>query len=151
MEERIIIATDGKIDLTIPKDYEEYDNNFDIYLHGTDELIGNIWFDEGLDLEFNKYYGNVGYNIKEKYRGNRYAYKSLLLMKKVMLDNEINEMIFSIKPNNEASIKTVKRLGARLICTRPLPKNHKLYNLTGDKILIYKYDIEEKNSKLGGK
>ena len=63
MEERIIIATDGKIDLTIPKDFEEYDNNFDIYLHGTDELIGNIWFDEGLDLEFNKYYGNVGYNI----------------------------------------------------------------------------------------
>ena len=30
MDERIILNTDGKIDLTIPKDFEEYDNTIDI-------------------------------------------------------------------------------------------------------------------------
>lgn len=31
MDERLILKTDGKIDLTIPKDFEEYDNTFDIF------------------------------------------------------------------------------------------------------------------------
>jgi hypothetical protein len=57
MDERLILKTDGKIDLTIPKDFEEYDNTFDIYLHNTDEMIGRMWFDEGFDEDFTKYFG----------------------------------------------------------------------------------------------
>ncbi len=94
MDERIIIETDGEIDLTIPKDFEEYDNIFDIYLHGTDEYIGNIWFDEGSDPELVKYYGNVGYEIKKEYRGHHYALKALKLIKKVMLEDNIKTMLF---------------------------------------------------------
>lgn len=141
MEERIIIETDGEIDLTIPKDFEEYDNNFDIYLHGTDEYIGNIWFDEGNDPEFTKYYGNVGYEIFEKYRGNHYALKALKLIKRVMLDDDIKSMLFSISPKNMASRKTAEKFGAHILCYRKMPKKHKLYNLMGENIIIYKYNI----------
>ena len=104
MDERIILNTDGKIDLTIPKDFEEYDNTIDIYLHGTDELVGMIWFEDFSDDEFTKYYGNVGYVIKEKFRRKGYAFSALKLLKKVLLDNDIDKMIFSIFPNNIASI-----------------------------------------------
>lgn len=85
MDERIILNTDGKIDLTIPKDFEEYDNTIDIYLHGTDELVGMIWFEDFSDDEFTKYYGNVGYVIKEKFRRKGYAFSALKLLKKSCL------------------------------------------------------------------
>lgn len=142
MDERIILNTDGKIDLTIPKDFEEYDNTIDIYLHGTDELVGMIWFEDFSDDEFTKYYGNVGYEIKEKFRRKGYALEALKLLKKVMLDNDINKMIFSIFPNNVASRKTAEKFGARILCYRNVPKNHSLYNFHEKQIVIYEYNIE---------
>lgn len=146
MDERIILNTNGKIDLTIPKDFEEYDNTIDIYLHGTDELVGMIWFEDFSDDEFTKYYGNVGYVIKEKFRRKGYAFSALKLLKKVMLDNDIDKMIFSIFPNNIASCKTVEKLGARILCYRNVPKNHSLYNFSENQVVIYEYNIE-RNSK----
>ena len=142
MDERIIIETDGEIDITIPKDFEEYENIFDIYLHGTDEYVGNIWFDEGSDPEFIKYYGNVGYEIKKQYQGHYYALKVLKLIKKVMLEDDVKTMLFSISPENKPSRRTAERFGARILCHRPVPSNHKLYDIQGKEIIIYKYDIE---------
>lgn len=141
MDERIIIKTDGGIDLTIPKDFEEYDNNFDIYLHNTNEFVGTIWYDEGNDKEFVKYYGNVGYKIKEEYRGNKYALKALKLLKDIMLDDDVKTMIFSILPENIASRKTAEKFGARILCYRPVPKKHKLYNIEGSLLVIYKFEM----------
>ncbi len=142
IDERIIIETDGEIDITIPKDFEEYTNEFDIYLHGTDEYVGNIWFDEGNDPEFVKYYGNVGYEIKKEHQRHHYALKALKLIKKVMLEDDVKTMLFSISPENMPSRKTVERFGARILCRRPVPSNHKLYDIQGKEIIIYKYDIE---------
>lgn len=143
MDERIIIKTDGEIDLTIPKDFEEYDNTFDIYLHDTDDFIGTIWFDEGNDEDFSKYCGNVGYDIKKQYRGNNYALKALKLLKDVMLDDDIKNMIFSISPDNIASRRTAEKFGARILCYRPIPKNHRLYDFSENKRIIYICNIGE--------
>lgn len=139
--ERLTVVTDHEIDLTVPKGSEGHNNVFDIYLHNTDELIGIIWYDRGSDKEFTKYYGNVGYEIKEKYNGNYYALKALKLLKNVMLNDDIKTMIFNILPENIASRKTVEKLGARILCYRPVPKKHKLYNIEGDLLVIYKFEI----------
>lgn len=144
LSERIVIKTDGEIDLTIPKDFEEYDNNFDIYLHDTDTYVGNIWFDEGFDPEFTKYFGNIGYEIKEKYRGNNYAFKAVSLIKSIMLEDDVKVMLFSINKDNMASRHIAQKLGAKILCHRLPPKNHKLYNLGNEEIIIYKYDLEKK-------
>ena len=138
MDERLILKTDGKIDLTIPKDFEEYDNTFDIYLHNTDEMIGRMWFDEGFDEDFTKYFGNAGYEIFEKYRRKGYASLALKLLK---------DIIFSIAPSNIASRKTAEKFGAKITCYRKVPKNHKLYNISGEEIVIYERDIGEYNEK----
>lgn len=150
MEERIIIETDGEIDITIPNFFEEYDNKFDIYLHGTDENVGRIWFDENENFESErvKYYGNVGYWLKEKYQGHSYALKALKLIKKVMLEDEVKSMLFSILPGNVPSRKTVEKFGAHILCHRDIPVSHELYE-EGKERIIYKYDIgdeiDEKN------
>ncbi len=143
MDERIIIETDDEIDLTIPKHFEEYDNRFDIYLHGTDENVGRIWFDENENFESDriKYYGNVGYWIKEEHQGHRYALKALYLIKKIMLEDDVKTMLFSILPKNKPSRITVEKFGARIICHRDIPVNHELYK-EGKERIIYKYDIE---------
>ena len=59
MEERIIIATDEEIDLTIPKDYEEYDNNFDISLIE----VSGVYEDFSQDA----YIQTLTLNVKIKY------------------------------------------------------------------------------------
>ena len=141
MEERIIIETDGEIDITMPKNIEDFNYDFDIYLHNTDECIGNIWLDRGSEPEFIKYYGNVGYQIKEEYNGHHYSLKALKLLKQVILRENIRTMLFSVLPENVASKKIMERFGARIICYRPVPTSHKLYDIKGEKVIIYKYDI----------
>lgn len=143
IDERIIIETDGEIDITIPKDFEECDNRFDIYLHNTDENVGRIWFDENENFESDrvKYYGNVGYWIKKEYQGHKYALKALYLIKKVMLEDDVKTMLFSILPKNKPSRTTVERFGAHILCHRNIPVSHELYE-EGKERIIYKYDIE---------
>lgn len=135
MKDNITIKTDGIIDIVYRR--KNYENDFDIVLHQTEEVIGNIWFDKGKDKKFVDLYGNVGYQIKEEYQHNGFATRSLNLMKEILKDEQVKEMILSIEVDNEYSIKTAKKAGAVLSSTRIIntEKNNQY------KYLIYKYKI----------
>lgn len=142
-----IVATDNVIDLLRPKD--EYDVYFDIGLHGTNKLIGYISYGDD-SLRDIKITGNVGYGIKEKYQGNGYALRALKLIKSVLIKEDFDKILLNISPDNIASRKTAINFGAQLICYRPIPKNHSLYNYNSKHtMMVYKYDLIE-NEK-GGK
>ncbi len=72
---------------------------------------------------------------------------ALKLLKDIMLEEEITKMIFSIASDNIASRKTAEKFGAKITCYRKVPKNHKLYNISGEEIVIYERDIGEYDEK----
>lgn len=148
MEEKIIVKTDGKIDLVLAKGLEEYSNSFDIYLHDSNINIGNIWCDDKIHEDID-YLGNVGYHIYHGYEGNGYALKALNLIKDIMKGKGNDTILLNIEPSNVKSRRVAEKFGAKLLCYRPLPENHELYDFSRfNKVAVYAYNIgEEDESK----
>ena len=100
---------------------------YDILRHSDKEKVGTT--DLRLSIEGDMYYyGNIGYNILPSHRGNHYAYyacRLLFLIAKKEFD--MNELIITCSPDNDASRKTIEKLGGVLIETTDVPPRHWLY------------------------
>ena len=115
---------------------------YDILEHKTSLKVGSI----DLRLTMNEdmyYYGHIGYNILQKYRGHNYAYYAcLLVFKEAKEKHHMNELIITCNPDNTPSYKILKKLGGELIEVIQVPKDHELYRL-GDKFkCIFRYKID---------
>lgn len=140
---------EGKnIDLICTNIYNASENDkyvstyyFDIVLHGTDIVVGKT--DARLGFNENLFYGgNTGYSIDPKYRGNGYAGEAVKLLKNPFKENGFNKIIITNNPDNFASIRVCEKLGARLICTLPIPEYNDQY-LRGDRYKnIWEYVFE---------
>ena len=91
---------------------------------------------------FMYYYGNVGYNIKESYRGHHYAYYACKILFKIAKEEfGLNELIITCNPDNDASYKTLKRLGGKLVEIAQIPYDHELYE-KGDRFkCIFRFKL----------
>lgn len=76
-------------------------------------------------------YGDIGYVIYKKYRGNNYAYQSLCLLSELLKERGINDFLISAEVKNIASNKTIQKYGGMLID-----------NING----IYVYDCKTRKS-----
>lgn len=100
---------------------------FEIVLHGTDTVIGD------LDLrllmnDYMYYYGHIGYEIHQQYRGNSYALEACQMIKVIAKDiYGLDELIITCNPDNTASYKTLERLGCQCVGIEDVPKTHELY------------------------
>ena len=103
------IKTDGVIDLRKDKvtKVDILEDSYDIYLHGTDQVIGNITY-FGYHTSYN---GDIGYSIYPPYNGHHYAYRALCLMSELLYEHDIKEFWVSVKNTNIPSIKTIERYG----------------------------------------
>lgn len=122
---------------------------YDIYLSGS-----NQGSNQGSNLKVGKcdlrlkndgfmyYYGNVGYNIKETYRGHHYAYYACKILFKIAKEEfGLKELIITCNPDNDASYKTLKRLGGKLVEIAQIPYDHELYE-KGDRFkCIFRFKL----------
>lgn len=76
-----------------------------ICLPKSSTIVGSIDYRQG-----NLFIGNIGYKIKEKYRGNNYAYYATHLLLNNLCQNQIDQVVISANINNIASIKTLDKL-----------------------------------------
>lgn len=127
---------------------------YDIYVSGSnlDSNLGSNLTGSNLkvgkcDLRlkndgFMYYYGNVGYNIKETYRGHHYAYYACKILFKIAKEEfGLNELIITCNPDNDASYKTLKRLGGKLVEIAQIPYDHELYE-KGDRFkCIFRFKL----------
>lgn len=128
---------------------------YDIYVSGSNlgsNLSGSNL--SGLNLKVGKcdlrlkndgfmyYYGNVGYNIKESYRGHHYAYYACKILFKIAKEEfGMKELIITCNPDNDASYKTLKRLGGKLVEIAQIPYDHELYE-KGDRFkCIFRFKL----------
>ena len=115
---------------------------YDIYLHDSNVKAGTI--DLRLSAEGDMYYyGNIGYRIQPKFRGNHFAYEACQLLFKVAREEfNMDELIITCSPDNIASKKTLEKLGGTLVEKADVPKNHTLYCSGEKEKLIYRYRIK---------
>ena len=118
---------------------------YDIYVSGSN-LGSNLKVGK-CDLRlkndgFMYYYGNVGYNIKESYRGHHYAYYACKILFKIAKEEfGMKELIITCNPDNEASYKTLKKLKGDLIDIAQIPYDHELYE-KGDRFkCIFRFKL----------
>ena len=89
-------------------------------------------------LESELYLGNYGAYIKDEYKGKHYSKQAFIMLRDVLLEHGISKPIFTVRNDNEKSIKALANIGAT-----------RIGNFMHDEIdhYIYEYDLEKKNSK----
>jgi len=112
--------------------------HFDIYLSGSSESIGKI--DIRIGYNENLYYGgHIGYTVKEEFRGNHYAAKAVLLLKKVAHAHGMEKLIVTCNPDNIASRKTCEYVGANLVKIVDIPEYNDMYQRGEKEVCIYEW------------
>lgn len=108
----IKVASNDEIDIYVSPT-ERYIKNYIITLSGISQQIGLIQVI--YEQEKQTKYGNVGYEIKRRYRGHHLTLKALELLSETLIENGMEKPIFAIRENNIASIKTIEKFGGCLI------------------------------------
>ena len=127
----------NEIDLYLINFHDKFDEkpdkfNYIITLHNTKTKIGKMEIRFNL-LENEKYLGNIGANITEKYRGKRYFKKAFILLKDIMLEHNLRKPIFTVRENNLSSIKSLDTIGAKRVN----------YIDDSEPYYVYEYDFEQ--------
>lgn len=140
--ERMPDLVSDEIDLYLKNIHDLKESNPDRYsyiitLHNTKTKIGVIDIRFSL-LESEKYLGNIGSEINDEYRGNRYAKKAFILLKDVMLSHGLRKPKFTVVTSNTSSIKSLSNIGAKKV---------ELVDNVNEQYYIYEYDLEN-NSNL---
>lgn len=137
--------TDGEIDLKLEEKTPANEEKgyvpayrYRITLHGLDETIGAI--DIRIGYNENIYYGgNIGYGIKEAYRGHNYASKACKIIRSVALAHGMDRIIITCNPDNLASRKTCEKAGLKLKEIADLPPYNDLYKEGDRQECIYEW------------
>lgn len=139
--------TDGEIDLKIESKIPDNSEKgyvpsykYKITLHNSKDIIGYI--DIRIGNNENTYYGgNIGYMIKENYRGNGYASKACKLVKNIALAHELKELIITCNPDNFSSRRTCEKTGLIFKGIVHLPKYNAMYKCGETQKCIYKWTL----------
>ena len=144
---------------------DEFNRLEDLYLINTSKLaVSNDEFNiyEGKDVSFRKKYyvtfpnsnriiatifanyaehinifGNIGYEVKKKYRGHSIAYRALENITPILVERGMKKGVICVNPYNIASINTALKYGAKLVIKSPTP----------DGINQYEADLVKKLTK----
>jgi tagatose 1,6-diphosphate aldolase len=74
-----------------------------------------------------RYPGHIGYRVKRRFRGHRYAARSCRLLLPLAHAHGLKAVWLTVEPKNLPSQKTCEILGARWVETVRIPKEHDLY------------------------
>lgn len=87
------------------------------------------------------YGGNIGYNLKEEYRGHHYAVKACKLLFELARKHDLGYVIITCNPDNTPSRKTCEYLGGELLEVAELPEDHDLREDEDTHECIYKFEL----------
>ncbi|HEX8521292.1 MAG TPA: GNAT family N-acetyltransferase [Tepidisphaeraceae bacterium] len=87
-------------------------------------MAGGIGVRIGTTREIELYSGNIGYHVYPPARGHHYAERSVRLVLSLIKRHGLSHVWITTNPDNLASRRTCERLGATLVDTVTVPKNH---------------------------
>lgn len=87
------------------------------------------------------YGGNIGYRIREEYRGNHYAGKACLLLFELARKHDLKYLIITCNPDNYASRRTCEYAGGRLLEIAELPEDNDMRAEGATEKCIYRFEL----------
>ncbi|ACB75116.1 GNAT family N-acetyltransferase [Opitutus terrae] len=73
--------------------------------------------------------GHIGYEVKPRYRGHRYAARSCWLLLPLARAHGLAAVWLTVDPKNIPSQRTCERIGAQFIESVRIPQSHEMYAL----------------------
>jgi tagatose 1,6-diphosphate aldolase len=89
--------------------------------------VGTIELRAGTTENIVRYGGHVGYAVAPEHRGQRYAARSLVLLRSLAKRHDIDPVWVTCNPENTASRRTAELAGAIYVETVPLPETSDMY------------------------
>lgn len=114
--------------------------SFKMHHPGKDTTIGNIRLRIGSAFKL-RYAGHIGYEVREEYRGHRYAARSCLLLFPLARAHGLKAVWLTVDPKNIPSQRTCAVIGAKYIETVRLPKDHEMYQMGARYRRRYRVDL----------
>jgi tagatose 1,6-diphosphate aldolase len=107
----------------------------------TAQKLGRINFRVGNTKDIIMYAGHLGYDVEQKYRGNRYAARSCQLLFPLARKHSIDPIWITCNPDNIASRKTCEIVGGKLIEIVDLPEDNDQYQDGDRQKCRYRFDL----------
>lgn len=93
----------------------------------TGEEMGRISLRVGDTPHLRMYAGHIGYAVDWPFRGNHYAERSCRLLLPLARAHQMRELWITCNPDNQASRRTLERLGAELVEIVDVPPSSSFY------------------------
>ena len=91
--------------------------------------------------ELTYYGGNIGYGVKEEYRGHHYAAKACLLLFELARKHELEYVYITCNVTNQASAKTCEYAGGTLVAVEDLPEDNDMYQEGMRQVKVYRFEL----------
>ena len=88
--------------------------------------IGTICLRIGSAVKL-RYPGHIGYEVKKKFRGHRFAARSCRLTLPLARAHGLSAVWLTVDPKNVPSQRTCEIIGAKYVETVRIPKDHEMY------------------------
>lgn len=88
------------------------------------------------------YSGNIGYEIYEEFRGNRYASKACRLLFGLAKKHNMESLLITCDPSNGASKRVCERAGAKFVERTEIPQRHQMYQEGKKEVLVFEYILK---------
>jgi tagatose 1,6-diphosphate aldolase len=85
--------------------------------------------------------GHIGFNVEPDFRGHRIAERATRLILPLALAHGVNPVWLTCNPDNAASQITLRRLGAVLVETVPVPAEYAKFEPTATQKQRYRLDV----------
>lgn len=99
---------------------------FEMRRAGKKTVVGSIRLRIGSEAEL-RLVGNIGYDVKKRYRGHRYAGRSARLLLPLAAAHGLKSVWLTVDPKNIPSLKTCRNIGAKYVETVRIPRGHEMY------------------------
>lgn len=102
-------------------------NHYQIVKVATKEKVGQIDLRLGYTWDLVQYAGQIGYGVREEFRGHHYAAKACLLLKAIAKNHHMDTLWITCNPDNWPSRKTCETIGATLVEVVNIPEDNDIY------------------------
>ena len=125
---------DGELELRIEKNNpadptKGYVESNTVGMYVGEKRVGQLSVRLRDTPNLSRFCGHIGYGVDEAYRGNHFAERACRLLWPMMRAYGFREITLACTPENNASSRTIERLGGIFMGIEDVPIDHEMYEL----------------------